>query len=184
MAMVNEPVIFQVSGFQNSGKTTLVNKLISGLKEQGVSVVTIKHHGHGGKPHVLEGKDASRHIESGASASLVEGGGRLILQAEKEKWNLEEQIEIAIKFKPDIIIIEGHKQAAYPKIFLLKDTADKELLQQLKNIQAVLYWDSEIKSLENDFYPIPFFSIHDPKGPEWLISYLKNQIYKLKSAGT
>ena len=77
MAMVKEPVIFQVSGYQNSGKTTLVNKIISGLKGKGLSVVTIKHHGHGGKPETPEGKDSSNHIESGAAASIVEGGGRL-----------------------------------------------------------------------------------------------------------
>lgn len=73
MAMVKEPVIFQVSGYQNSGKTTLINKLISGLKEKGLSVITIKHHGHGGKPEAPEGKDSTSHIESGAAASLVEG---------------------------------------------------------------------------------------------------------------
>ncbi|PWW27711.1 molybdopterin-guanine dinucleotide biosynthesis protein B [Cytobacillus oceanisediminis] len=176
MAMVKEPVIIQVSGYQNSGKTTLAIRLISELKKAGASVVTIKHHGHGGKPEVPSGKDASRHIESGASASLVEGEGRLLIQAEKKAWSLEEQISVASQLYPDIIIIEGHKQAPYPKVLLLRDADDRHLLKQLTNIQAVFYWNEEVKILEDGDPQVPFFSIYDSKGPEWLIDYLKSRL--------
>ncbi|MBT2689019.1 molybdopterin-guanine dinucleotide biosynthesis protein B [Bacillus sp. ISL-47] len=176
MAMVKEPVIFQVSGYQNSGKTTLVNTLISGLKKAGASVITIKHHGHGGKPEVPVGKDASKHIESGAAASLVEGGGRLLIQAEKKDWSLEEQIGIASLLHPDIIIIEGHKQAPFPKVLLLRDADDQHLIQQLTNIQAVFYWNEEGKSLEDGGLNVPFFCIHDLEGPDYLINYLKSRL--------
>lgn len=172
MAMVKEPVIFQVAGYQNSGKTTLVNKLIKSLKEKGASVITVKHHGHGGKPKVPEGKDNSKHIESGAAASLVEGGGRLLIQAEKESWRLEEQIAIASQLNPDIILIEGHKMASYPKAVLIRNTADQHLLQQLTNIQAVFYWEEK---MENRIMEVPFFNINDPNGPQWVINYLINK---------
>ncbi|MCS0672603.1 molybdopterin-guanine dinucleotide biosynthesis protein B [Cytobacillus firmus] len=180
MAMVKEPVIFQVSGYQNSGKTTLVNKIISGLKGKGLSVVTIKHHGHGGKPETPEGKDSSNHIESGAAASIVEGGGRLLLQAEKKSWSLEEQIKIAVQLQPDVVLIEGHKKASYPKALLLRSDEDRYLMEELTNICALFCWEDKVIKQKAADLETPFFSIRDPKGTEWLIEYLVSESKKKK----
>ncbi|HJV30673.1 MAG TPA: molybdopterin-guanine dinucleotide biosynthesis protein MobB, partial [Bacillales bacterium] len=89
MALV-KPMIFQVVGYQNSGKTTFITKILKQLKIEGDSVGVIKHHGHGGKPDVYEQKDSARHIENGAIATIVEGNGRLLLQAEQAMWTLQE----------------------------------------------------------------------------------------------
>ncbi|MBX9971951.1 molybdopterin-guanine dinucleotide biosynthesis protein B [Cytobacillus firmus] len=178
MAMVKEPVIFQVSGYQNSGKTTLVNKLISGLKEKGLSVITIKHHGHGGKPETPGGKDSSSHIEFGAAASLVEGGGRLLLQAEKKSWSLEEQIRIALQLQPDVVLLEGHKKASFPKALLLRSDEDLHLLEDLTNICALFCWEDKVTKHKTADLETPFFSIRDPKGPEWIIEYLVSESKK------
>ena len=91
MALVN-PFIFQIVGYQNSGKTTFVNRLLSHFKNRGIKTVTIKHHGHGGKPTIVKEKDSSSHIVSGATASSVEGGGRLLLQIENSHSSLEDKI--------------------------------------------------------------------------------------------
>ena len=64
------PFIFQMVGYHNSGKTTFMNKLLSCLKAEGIKTVTIKHHGHGGKPAVVEETDSALHISAGAVASL------------------------------------------------------------------------------------------------------------------
>ncbi|MEH7572840.1 molybdopterin-guanine dinucleotide biosynthesis protein MobB [Cytobacillus firmus] len=119
MAMVKGAVIFQVSGYQNSGKTTLINKLISGLKEKGLSVITIKHHGHGGKPETPEGKDSSSHIESGAAASLVEGGGRLLMHAEKKSWSLEEQVRIVLQLQQPSQLIHIPMKQPWNRLWLI-----------------------------------------------------------------
>ncbi|URM32064.1 molybdopterin-guanine dinucleotide biosynthesis protein B [Cytobacillus firmus] len=178
MAMVKEPVILQVSGYQNSGKTTLINKLISGLKENGLSVITIKHHGHGGKPETPEGKDSTSHIESGAEASLVEGGGRLLLHAEKNSWSLEEQVRIVLQLQPDVVLIEGHKKASYSKVLLLRSNEDMHLLKELTNICAVISWDDNVIKPNDLNFEAPFFSIGDPKGPEWIVEYLASERMK------
>ncbi|KON89456.1 molybdopterin-guanine dinucleotide biosynthesis protein MobB [Sporosarcina globispora] len=176
--MVKGPVIFQVSGYQNSGKTTLVNKLITLLKEKGLSVITIKHHGHGGKPEIPGEKDSSSHIESGAAASFVEGGGRLLIHAEKESWSLEEQVRIALRLKPDVVLIEGHKKASFPKALLLRSDEDIHLMGELTNICAIFCWDDKVIKCNTADFEAPFFSIHDPKGPEWLIEYLVSERMK------
>lgn len=136
MAMVKQPLIVQVVGFQNSGKTTFVKKLLQELSKLHLRVATIKHHGHSGKPEVVEKKDSSEHIKSGAFASLVEGEGRLLLQVEKVGWNLQEKIHILSSMNPDIIVIEGHKKESYHKIVLLRNKADLEDLKRLDNVFA------------------------------------------------
>ncbi|CEG26086.1 molybdopterin-guanine dinucleotide biosynthesis protein B [Bacillus sp. B-jedd] len=142
MALVR-PFVFQVVGYQNSGKTTLSESMIKILKEAGCRVASIKHHGHGGKPDVLEQKDSARHLAAGAEAVLVEGAGRLLIHSEKDEWTLEEQLTLLSAFKPDLILIEGHKHAAYPKILLLRNEEDERLLHELKNILAAAYWQSK-----------------------------------------
>lgn len=173
--MVRSPYVFQVVGYQNSGKTTLVNKIINRLAKNELSSATIKHHGHGGKPDVLEMKDSSQHISSGALAAIVEGDGRMLLQAEKAKWTLDEQLDMLTHFCPDFIVIEGHKHADFPKFVILKDIENSKLLSVLSNVKAVFYWDEETRKIQDAFPAIPFFSIHDQIGEEWVINFLINQ---------
>ncbi|WP_066294991.1 molybdopterin-guanine dinucleotide biosynthesis protein B [Bacillus sp. FJAT-29937] len=176
--MVKSPYVLQVVGYQNSGKTTLVNKIITHLGKHDYIAATVKHHGHGGKPDLVESKDSSQHISSGARAAIVEGDGRLILQAEKKTWTLDEQLSILNHFSPDFIIVEGHKRASYPKIVILKSVDNEKLLTTLTNIKAVLYWNEENAALRDAYPAIPFFSIHDMKGEEWITKFLINQLSK------
>ncbi len=167
MAVVN-PIIVQVVGFQNSGKTTFVNKLIQELSKQKIDVATIKHHGHGGKPDVVEKKDSSEHIQSGAFASLVEGEGRLLLQVEKDEWNVQEQIHILCSMNPEVIVIEGHKNERYHKIVLLRNKEDFDVLNSLENIMGFVSCE-----------PLPIHT-HLPIRNEnetmaWLVQYINNK---------
>jgi molybdopterin-guanine dinucleotide biosynthesis adapter protein len=162
MALV-KPVIFQVVGYQNSGKTTFLLKLIQTLTTHGLKTVTIKHHGHGGKPDVVLQKDSSRHLEAGAFASLVEGDGRLVLQVEESEWSLEEQLRLMEHFQPDVILIEGHKQKHYPKLLLLKDQADISLLSKVENVKAIIYWDKNFDAKTLAQFDIPSYPIESEK---------------------
>lgn len=159
MALVR-PFVFQVVGYQNSGKTTLSEALIKILKGIGLSVASIKHHGHGGKPDLLEEKDSARHLASGSEAVLVEGSGRLLIHSEKDEWPLDVQLNILSAFKPGLILIEGHKYAAYPKIVLLRNREDEQLLHDLENIIAIAYWQNKP---ESDY---PAFPIQHSKTAE------------------
>lgn len=164
-----KPVIFQIVGFQNSGKTTFVKKVVSELKQRDLTSVTIKHHGHGGKPEFDHDKDSYQHIQAGAVASLVEGDGHLLLQSEKNKWSLEEQIQLLASFQPDIVLIEGHKYESYPKAVLIRRDEDLVLLNTLTNIQVVFLWNQQDLTVH-----FPTFQLDDPVGLEWLIEYFRN----------
>lgn len=171
MALV-KPVIFQVAGYQDSGKTTLSLKLIEHLSASGLKIATIKHHGHGGKPEVDGTKDSGRHIAAGAAVSLVEGEGRILIQAEQKQWSLLEEIEMLSFYKPDVILIEGYKNEKYPKAVILRDNGDLELLDKLPDIKVIFYRD-EILARHLMDQDIPAFHTSDVSGFTWLTNYFR-----------
>lgn len=168
MALV-KPVLFQIAGYQNSGKTTLSLKLITQLTAKGLKVATVKHHGHGGRPEVVEAKDSDKHVKAGAAVSLVEGAGRMVIHAENGQWSLSEEIDMLSFFKPDVILIEGYKNEPYPKVVILRDEKDLELVDKLHNIKVVLYRNSELANMLKDS-SLPVLDIDD--GINWIIEYI------------
>jgi molybdopterin-guanine dinucleotide biosynthesis adapter protein len=109
-------------------------------------------------------------LSAGAYASLIEGGGRILLHAEKQEWTLQEQIGLLSFLNPDYIIIEGHKQEDFPKAVFIRHQKDAELLTELNNIIAVFYWEES--NIENTTDNIPYFHINDKQGLIWLKDYL------------
>ncbi|MCL6570198.1 MAG: molybdopterin-guanine dinucleotide biosynthesis protein B [Bacillus sp. (in: Bacteria)] len=178
MALVR-PVIFQVVGYQNSGKTTFTAKLIETLVESGLKIVTIKHHGHGSRPDVVEQKDTEKHLSAGARASIIEGDGRLILQADNYESTLEDQITLLGFFHPDVILIEGYKLKTYPKLLIIKEKSDLTLLKKVNNIKAILYWKEELKDHIAVHLNVPCFFIEDSTAINWIVQLLQTQVHKV-----
>jgi molybdopterin-guanine dinucleotide biosynthesis adapter protein len=179
MAMV-ATFIFQVVGFQNSGKTTFLNNLLEKLNEENIRTGTIKHHGHGGKPEINEKKDSAKYSRTGAIASLVEGEGRLLVQAEKENWPIEEQIEILTPFNLDLILVEGHKYASFAKAVIIRNENDLGLLNRLKDIVVVLFRDESLRKSYKPNTNVPHFDINDSESYIWIIQYIKSQLISLE----
>jgi molybdopterin-guanine dinucleotide biosynthesis protein B len=169
MALV-KPYILQIVGYKNSGKTTFIIELVKQLTNRGMKVVTLKHHGHGGVPAVVEETDSSRHIKAGAAASLVEGGGRVLLQTEDMDWTLQQKLDILSFVEPDIILIEGYKQESFEKVVFIRSQEDLHLIHELKNIELILFKDN----IDCDcFYRS--FCRDDPTAIQWLVDYLEKQ---------
>ncbi|MEH7335835.1 molybdopterin-guanine dinucleotide biosynthesis protein B [Neobacillus drentensis] len=175
MALV-KPVIFQIVGYQNSGKTTFIERLIKDLKGKGLRSAVIKHHGHGGKPDLVDNKDSTKYLSAGAAASIIEGDGRLLLQVEKWENSLEHQIELMSFFDPDVILIEGYKQKKYPKLLILRDLEDLPLLKSVTNIAAVVYWKECIREHLKGHINIPCFFIKDEVSISWTVNLLKKSV--------
>ncbi|MGM2512035.1 molybdopterin-guanine dinucleotide biosynthesis protein B [Bacillus cereus group sp. BceL035] len=148
--MGKAPSLLQIVGYQNSGKTTLVEKIVHALAERKIEVATIKHHGHGGVPEVAQ-KDSERHRKAGAVVSSVEGAGLLSLSSLREEWSLQEIIRLYEFFEVDIILIEGYKKESYPKVVLLRSEEDVELLHKVENIVAVITWHDAPANLREEY---------------------------------
>lgn len=158
MALGQHRKILQIVGYQNSGKTTLMERLIKQATMEELRVGTIKHHGHGGVPMIETSKDSSRHEQAGAVVTAVEGAGTLRMSIHQNSWQLAEILAIYDSLPMDIMLIEGYKNEQYPKVVLLRTPEDQILLQQVTNILCVIYWPSYPL---DSFLTIPAFSIHD-----------------------
>ncbi|WP_096198874.1 molybdopterin-guanine dinucleotide biosynthesis protein B [Bacillus sp. FJAT-45350] len=151
--------VIQFAGFSNSGKTTLVEKMIAKGKVKQYKIATIKHHGHGKELTALDtGKDSYRHKEAGADAVSVAASESIQLQMTKETpWTAEEIITLYKPFQFDFIFIEGFKGEDYPKVVIIKEEKHLELLDTLKNIIAIVSWISlENVDVQSD---VPIFYV-------------------------
>lgn len=106
------PFIFAVSGFKNTGKTTLITKLIPELTGRGYRVAVIKHDGHDFESDV-PGTDSYCFQKAGAYGTAVYSSRRLMIMKEYEEPN--ETMLLQAFGEADIILIEGLKNSSYPK---------------------------------------------------------------------
>lgn len=109
------PVI-GVSGWKKSGKTTLAVRLIEEFTRRGHHVVSVKH-AHDSFQVDDAQTDSSRHRTAGAKEICIVGAKRwaIIHQLDHEpEPNLD---EVLSWLSPaDLIVVEGYKFAAIPKI--------------------------------------------------------------------
>lgn len=123
-----------------TGKTTLLIQLIPLLKQQGLRIGLIKHSHHSfeiDKP----GKDSYRLREAGATPVMLVSSHRRAIISEFEKPcepKLDEQLKAFEQSALDLILVEGFKAEAFPKIELHRPSLNKPLLYPNdKNIIAV-----------------------------------------------
>ncbi|MDO5707709.1 MAG: molybdopterin-guanine dinucleotide biosynthesis protein B [Andreesenia angusta] len=106
------PVVL-LSGYSNSGKTTIIEKLLKLFTERGLEIATIKH--HRGNFDIGENKDSTRHLRAGASSvSLISEEDYIIIKKINKDNGLSEILE-NIK-NVDLILVEGYKNENFPKI--------------------------------------------------------------------
>jgi len=108
------PVICIV-GRSDSGKTTLIEKLIPELAGRGYRVATIKH---AQEIHIDPKKDSSRHLSAGSGASALVSGDHLVASKSYDKDVTPADAARFLGSNYDIILCEGFKQADAPKILI------------------------------------------------------------------
>lgn len=136
------PQIIQIVGYKNTGKTTLIKQLVHYFSKQNWKVGTLKHHGHGGDINLPKETDSTSQFEAGALISGVQGES--LTQLTFHNLPFDQLINIYATLPLDILLIEGYKQAKYPKIVLLENGNDLSLLDELSNIIAVGTEDTSI----------------------------------------
>jgi len=108
--------VLGIAGYSGSGKTTLIERVVPVLVGEGLAVSLIKHAHHEfdiDRP----GKDSYRHRQAGCTEVLLSSSRRWVMLHELRaapEPSLEEQLRL---FSPcDLVIVEGYKAAAIPKI--------------------------------------------------------------------
>jgi molybdopterin-guanine dinucleotide biosynthesis adapter protein len=108
--------VFGITGWKNSGKTTLTEKLVAELVRRGWKVSTVKHAHHDfdiDKP----GADSFRHRQAGAMEVAIVSGRRWALMHELRNEDEPTLDAILERLAPsDIVLVEGYKREAHKKI--------------------------------------------------------------------
>lgn len=136
--MTQKPIVVQVVGFKNRGKTTLVSRLVSTLKERGNQVGTIKGTGHFDMDQ--PGTDTWQHQEAGADIVSITSGKQTATLEQRSK-TIDELLENMTHL--DFVVIEGFKSASYPKVVVIKEEADQDLLEKLDHVVGVASWEAQ-----------------------------------------
>ena len=120
--------IIGLAGWSGSGKTTLITKLIPRLLARGLRVSTLKHAHHGfdlDKP----GKDSFVHRTAGATEVIISSANRWAILHElrgEPEWDLR---NLVAKMSPvDLVLVEGFKRDAFPKLEIHRAVNGKPLL--------------------------------------------------------
>jgi len=117
------PLVIAVSGVKNSGKTTLLTKIVPLLRDRGLRVAVIKHDSHEFQPDI-PGTDSFRLREAGANAVAVYSGTRYMLVREREQASVEELLSFLRDM--DLVLLEGMKHSAYPKIEIVREAVSQK----------------------------------------------------------
>ena len=108
--------IIGLAGWSGAGKTTLMVKLLPCLIGRGLTVSTLKHAHHRFDVDV-PGKDSWEHRKAGAQQVMVASGARWALMTELRTAREPTLPELVARMDPaDLIIVEGYKRDAHPKI--------------------------------------------------------------------
>lgn len=115
--------VIAICGIKNSGKTTLIEKLVNSFAEDGKKVAVIKHDGHDFDCDI-PGTDSYRMTAAGAYGTAVYSANRMFVHrigtGEKERELLE------LFPEADIIFLEGLKDSIYPKIEVIRSERSKK----------------------------------------------------------
>jgi len=120
--------IIGLAGWSGSGKTTLITKLVPRLTGRGLRVSTLKH-AHHGFDLDQPGKDSFMHRAAGATEVIVSSARRFAVLHElrdEPEWDLPALVG---KMSPvDLILVEGFKRDAFPKIEIHRAANGKPLI--------------------------------------------------------
>ena len=152
------PPIFMFVGHSGSGKTAVVEKLLTELTTRGLRPATIKH-AHHKVTLDKEGKDSWRYKKSGAIMSMLVTSNELQIVA--DAVDRREPAQLAERFlgEADLVLVEGFSLVPGNKIEILRRECGKPPRCPLDSGLIALVTDMD------EVYPqLPRFALDDVAG--------------------
>lgn len=152
-----KPPIVSLVGKSNSGKTTLLEKLIPALSLRGVRVGIIKHHVHTFDMDQPD-KDTWRHRQAGAAVvALSSPTGLGVIRDVEREFTLDEVVGRYFN-DVDLVITEGYKSGPAPKIEIFRAAVHREPLPNRDETWLAMVSDQPLK------LGLPVFGLDDAAG--------------------
>ncbi|EOX4081586.1 bifunctional molybdopterin-guanine dinucleotide biosynthesis adaptor protein MobB/molybdopterin molybdotransferase MoeA [Vibrio alginolyticus] len=166
---LNIPIL-GFAAYSGTGKTTLLEALLPKLTEAGLRIGMLKHAHHNfdvDKP----GKDSYRLRKAGASQMLIASRNRFALMTETPEAEAEFEF-LLTRFDEDmldVVLVEGCKNIAFPKIELHREEVGKPwLYPNDENIIAIASDGGELDS------ELPQMNINDLEAiAQFVIQYVQ-----------
>lgn len=162
-------------GESNSGKTTIMKRLVAGLKLRGYHVATVKHAPHG-FDFDYPGKDSWHYARAGSDMVILSSPHQIALSKHVDVDTSPEDLWRLIGHDFDIVLAEGFKKSRLPKIQVLRDAWSDELLCPEEELLAVVAGRSSAYA-----YNVPRFLPEDTSG---LIQLIEDKLLSSRGANT
>lgn len=141
--------IVSIVGHSQSGKTTLIEKLIREMVSRGYNIATIKHTHHTVVPAQSE-KDNWRHLQAGSAAAVLSSTDNVTLIKPMADASLDDIVRL-LGEDYDLILAEGFKHDNAPKIEVYRKNTGP-LLPDLTELFAIVS-DESLDSKIRQFAP-------------------------------
>ncbi|WP_374435177.1 molybdopterin-guanine dinucleotide biosynthesis protein B [Tabrizicola sp.] len=148
--------VYGVIGWKNSGKTSLMERLVSEITGRGFSVSTVKH-----VHHTVDldqpGKDTYRHRAAGAREVVLASADRLAIMVEHRGPEPELPAVLARMAPVDLILVEGYKRDAHPKVEVWREETGHPLIQPGDPLVRAVATDAALT------LPVPVLDLNDTR---------------------
>ncbi|WP_404969756.1 bifunctional molybdopterin-guanine dinucleotide biosynthesis adaptor protein MobB/molybdopterin molybdotransferase MoeA [Vibrio campbellii] len=166
---LNIPIL-GFAAYSGTGKTTLLEALLPKLTEAGLRIGMLKHAHHNFDVD-QPGKDSHRLRKAGASQMLISSRNRFALMTETPESESEFDY-LLTRFdedKLDVVLVEGCKNIAFPKIELHREEVGKPWLHP--NDENIIAIASDSGELDSD---LPQMNINDLEAiAQFVIQYVQ-----------
>ncbi len=162
--------IISIVGKSDSGKTTLIEKLVPELTRRGYRVATVKHDVHGFEVD-REGKDSWRHKQAGAHTVIISSPKKIALIRDVEKDSTLDEIRRRWVQDVDLLLSEGYKKDVQPKIEVFRKEKHKKLLCTKKDHLVAIVSNQKFN------VGVPCFQLEDMKG---VSNFIEKEFLKSK----
>ncbi|WP_295080280.1 molybdopterin-guanine dinucleotide biosynthesis protein B [Tabrizicola sp.] len=146
--------VYGVIGWKNSGKTSLMERLVAEITGRGLSVSTVKH-----VHHTVDldqpGKDTFRHRQAGAREVVLASADRLAILVEHRGPEPELPAVLARMAPVDLILVEGYKRDAHPKVEVWRAETGHPLIQPGDSLVRAVATDAALT------LPVPVLDLND-----------------------
>jgi molybdopterin-guanine dinucleotide biosynthesis protein B len=148
--------VYGVIGWKNSGKTSLMERLVAEITGRGLSVSTVKHVHHSvdlDQP----GKDTFRHRQAGAREVVLASADRLAILVEHRGPEPELPAVLARLATVDLVLVEGYKRDAHPKLEVWREETGQPLIQLGDPLVRAVATDAALT------LPVPVLDLNDTR---------------------
>lgn len=146
--------VYGVIGWKNSGKTSLMERLVTEITGRGFSVSTVKH-----VHHAVDldhpGKDTWRHRQAGAQEVVLASADRLAILVEHRGTEPELPAVLARMSPVDLVLVEGYKRDAHSKVEVWRAETGHPLIQPGDPLVRAVATDAAL------VLPVPVLDLND-----------------------